>query len=70
MLPLTLDPYFARKIGIAPISPSLLFLGPDEGILLFGTTYGIFMEWMRGIEPPLSAWKAEALPLNYIHIFK
>ena len=26
------------------------------------------MEWMRGIEPPLSAWKAEALPLNYIHI--
>ena len=26
------------------------------------------MERVRGIEPPLSAWKAGALPLNYTRI--
>ena len=26
----------------------------------------IFVERMRGIEPPLSAWEAGVLPMNYI----
>ena len=30
------------------------------------TTPTKFVERMKGIEPSLSAWKAEVLPLNYI----
>lgn len=27
-----------------------------------------FLERMRGIEPPLSAWEAGVLPMNYIRV--
>ncbi len=27
-----------------------------------------FLERMRGIEPPLSAWEAGVLPMNYIRM--
>ena len=29
----------------------------------------IFVERMRGIEPPLSAWEAGVLPMNYIRVY-
>ena len=29
----------------------------------------IFLERMRGIEPPLSAWEAGVLPMNYIRVY-
>ncbi len=28
-----------------------------------------FLERMRGIEPPLSAWEAGVLPMNYIRVY-
>ena len=30
----------------------------------------IFLEWVKGIEPSSSAWKAEVLPLNYTRMYK
>ena len=29
----------------------------------------LFLERMRGIEPPLSAWEAGVLPMNYIRVY-
>ena len=35
-----------------------------------GTVWSLlfFLERMRGIEPPLSAWEAGVLPMNYIRV--